>query len=235
MLVATGAVRWYRLAKLSGSGPSMLALIVFSRLLEIEMLLLLGTVFWLADPHAPARFAGATLFAGGFLLAFLARFVAFHPAVARRVSASLQRVWPADRALRLRRHTLDLLEVTGRYGVISARPRAVLALTVFASHMLNLLALALLARGVGMDVSWLTLGWARSILGLALLLPITWAGIGLREATLTGALVAAGQPAAAVALGLLVTLRALLEAAAGGLVEWRDWLSRDRQDGGGSG
>lgn len=230
-IVAAGMLRWYRLARLSGETGATLALVVFSRMLEIEIALLLGLCFWLADSAAPGAPALPMAFAGLFLVLFMARYAAFHPQVAAVISGLVSRWWPVGRLARLRAHLLDLLAVTGRYGTLTGPAWATLLLNILAGHMLGLLSVGLIALAVGMDVGWATLGWARAVLALALLLPITWAGIGLREATLAVALVAAGQPAAAaVTMGLLLSLRVLIEACAGGLGELHAWLANALQE-----
>ena len=47
-ILAVGGFRWYRLARLGGSGPATLALVTNVRLLETETTLALALVFWLA-------------------------------------------------------------------------------------------------------------------------------------------------------------------------------------------
>ncbi|HEX2526051.1 MAG TPA: lysylphosphatidylglycerol synthase transmembrane domain-containing protein [Geminicoccus sp.] len=229
-VVAVGVLRWYRLAKLGGDPKATMALVVFSRLLEIEMALLLGLIFWMLDPLAPGSPGLPITFFLIWAVTALTRFAAFHPWTANRLEGLIVAYWPAQRLGGIRSRLIGLLGVTARYGTLTGRAWATLLTNVLASNALGLLSASLAAMAVGMEVSLITLGWARAILALALLLPITWAGIGLREATLAGALVAAGQPAAAsVALGLLLSLRVVLEAAAGGLVELHAWLSPSPQ------
>jgi uncharacterized membrane protein YbhN (UPF0104 family) len=219
-VVAAGVLRWYRLARLGGDPQATLALVVFSRLLEIEMALLLGLLFWFLDPGAPGWPGLPGMFAALAAGVAVLRYLAFHPRAAAWTEVQLSAWWPERRLAGLRRRLIELLGVTGRYGSLTGRAWGILLLNILGSHALGLLSVVLVAGALGMEVGIATLGWARAILALALLLPITWAGIGLREATMAAALVAAGQPGpAAVALGLLLSLRVLLEALAGGLVE----------------
>lgn len=223
-IVAMGLLRWYRLARLGGDPKATLALVVFSRMVEIEMALLTGLLFWAADQDAPRSPALPLAFAGMLVAVAAIRWLSFHPQAGSRATHLMQAVLPTHLGVRLRSRLVDLLEVGGRYGALTARAWLVLLLNVLVGQVLSIATIGLLATALGMDVGWATLGWARAVLTLALLLPITWAGVGLREATLAAALVAAGQPAAAaVSLGLLLGLRVLLEAAAGGIVEWHPW------------
>ena len=96
-------------------------------------------------------------------------------------------------------------------------------------QLLGLLSLVLLAHAVGLNADWTTLGWTRAALMLAALLPVTWGGIGQRELIIAGALVAAGYPGApAVTIGLLLSLRSVIEAAVGGMIELRGLLAHAR-------
>ena len=69
-VVAAGVLRWYRLARLGGNPQATLALVVFSRLLEIEVALLLGLLFWFLDPAAPGWPALPAAFAAMAAVAF---------------------------------------------------------------------------------------------------------------------------------------------------------------------
>jgi hypothetical protein len=231
-VLATGAVRWYRLARLGGKGAATLAMLVFSRLLEIEATLAIGLMCWLADARAPGGSAlGAAAFGGALLAAALAHRAAFSPRTAGRAARALERRWTGGAAARWRERLLELLAATGRYGGLAASSWRGLLLSLLAQHVIGLASLGLLVHAVGLEVGWLTLGWARALMLLALLVPATWGGIGLREATMGGALAAAGYALTpAVTVGLLLSLRGLIEAALGGVLELRGRLARTRRE-----
>src|SRR4051794_35708848 len=85
-VVAMGLIRWYRLARLGGDPKATLALVIFSRFIEIEMVLLLGFLFWVADPNAPGG-PGLPLSFVGLLLATAAfRSLAFGAQAGPRAS-----------------------------------------------------------------------------------------------------------------------------------------------------
>lgn len=100
---------------------------------------------------------------------------------------------------------------------------------------LGILSIFLAAMAVGAEVSWVTLGWMRSLLAIILLLPLGWGGVGVREATVAAILQPYGvAPALAIAIGAIVSLRNILEAVLGGLVEVASlWRKRrpERSDG----
>jgi glycosyltransferase 2 family protein len=88
------------------------------------------------------------------------------------------------------------------------------------THAFGIATALLLASAVGSEVSIPALVWVRSLMSVLLLLPIGWAGVGVREVSLALMLAPFGMPPTeAVALGVLLSLRALLEGVLGALVE----------------
>lgn len=69
-------------------------------------------------------------------------------------------------------------------------------------------------------------GWARTVVALAGMLPVSVGGLGVREGSLIAVLHPYGIPApTAAALGLLLFARELAAALAGGVIEGRTFLS----------
>ena len=93
-------------------------------------------------------------------------------------------------------------------------------------HLLGILCYVLIACSLGWDISYISMGWSRSGLILATMIPISISGLGLRE---TAALLLLGAFGAdeAVAFALLVFgITVLFFGSLGGIVEaWRLWLS----------
>ncbi len=84
------------------------------------------------------------------------------------------------------------------------------------------LALAVLARGLGVELSLISAIWVNAAVYAAVLLPISIAGVGVREFTLLNALALLGVPAQiTVALSLLLFADPLINALIGGLLQIR--------------
>jgi glycosyltransferase 2 family protein len=80
---------------------------------------------------------------------------------------------------------------------------------------------------VGLELEFLAVLWIRAGLQLVLMLPLSVAGLGLREAGLVGLGGLVGVPAAtAMAWSLTIFFGSLLVAAAGGLIESRGVADR---------
>jgi hypothetical protein len=87
-----------------------------------------------------------------------------------------------------------------------------------------------LGRGLGMSVSFVSMGWVRSVVTLFTTLPISIGGVGVREGmlvlTLAGFGVAAPDANAHTILIFATTI--LAPGLAGGVVEAAHWLRRSR-------
>lgn len=217
--------RWYMLQKPGRQPVEAASVMLMTRLLETGTACLIGLVFALADPVA--RSLGvvpvlALLFVaiggGGLLLV---------TGVGRRLGGGLVALLPRHRWLAPLHRSLPRLAEAARR-MRRMRPGAALGMVglTLLWHGLGLLAFWLAAMAVGANLSLVTLGWVRSLLAVVLLLPVGWGGLGVREASLVGMLQPYGVgPALAVAIGAIISVRHILEAVLGGLIEltrlWR--------------
>ena len=217
--------RWYKLQKPGRQPVEAAAVMLMARLLETGTACLIGLALAMADPVAQALGVVPVLAlvflavgGGGLLLV-----TPVGRGLGRRAAARLPRhrwLEPVHRAVpRLRDAALRMRRM---------RPGAILRIVACSVlwNGLALLSIVLAAMAVGAEVSWVTLGWVRSLLAIILLLPLGWGGLGVREASVAALLAPYGvAPAMAVAIGAIVSLRNILEAVLGALVElaalWR--------------
>lgn len=102
-------------------------------------------------------------------------------------------------------------------------PIILLALT---RHILGIVSFWLVAMALDLHISFLTIGWIRVVMHALLMLPISLAGIGVREGSLVVLLQEyAVLPNEAVALAFLLFVVTLLSNSTGGLFEIRNLLS----------
>jgi uncharacterized membrane protein YbhN (UPF0104 family) len=88
-------------------------------------------------------------------------------------------------------------------------------------------AVELLARSVGIELTFVTSIWVTAAVYLVVLLPISVAGVGVREVTLASALALLGINASlAVALSILLFMDPLINALIGGALQLRSSLLR---------
>jgi glycosyltransferase 2 family protein len=105
--------------------------------------------------------------------------------------------------------------------VLSRRQTALIYLLSTLAHLLGILSWYLLCRALGLDISFITIGWVRSVVILATMIPLSVLGLGLREGAavllLTGYGVSQESALAFSALVLFFTV--VLIGLAGGLAE----------------
>ena len=209
----TGIIaRFYRMSRREPNYAAIAVALAFERLVATLTLCLVGIAFWLAD--WPAAWPALVLMIGALAALLAAYAVLLAPARPfAGLRRSLGRWWP-DRLTSLRealRHARDLSR-----GVVAK----VFALSVL-THALGMLAYGLVASALGLDLAFATVAWTRSAAVLIAILPVSVAGLGLREGALVILLAPYGVSAAdALTYALLAFATTILAVGLlGGLLE----------------
>jgi len=96
--------------------------------------------------------------------------------------------------------------------------------------LLSSVALLCLAQAVGATLSWVSAAWISVLVYVVVLLPVSVAGLGVRDVSLISAFALLGWPAsAAVAVSMLLLLDLLVAGAIGGVLQAVTTLSRAKQ------
>jgi glycosyltransferase 2 family protein len=227
--VGVAAVRLQHLSRRSG-GPlptggrftAALTAMVCDRLAAIAALGLVGVVCWFLDPH-PKPVGGMIVLLGGVsAMAFMLVPRAI-PADARRLARELQAEgvgtwWGAGLS--------RVGQALGSVARLSPATLARLLVMSVLAQMPGTLVFAVLGQGLGLPVSFVSMGWIRSVVVLLTVLPISIGGVGVREGALVFVLQMFGVSAAdALALSILVFAATILAPGlAGGVLEALRWL-----------
>ena len=209
----TGIIaRFYRMSRHEPNYAAIAVALALERLAATLTLCLIGIAAWLAD--WPAEWPALVLMLGALaaMLALFASLFATAPPLTR-LRNRLGRWWPG-RLTSLRealRHTRDLSR-----GVVAR----VLALGIL-THGLGIAAYALVASALDLDLSLATIAWTRSAAVLIAILPISVAGLGVREGVMVVLLAPYGIAAAdALTYALLAFATTILAVGlVGGLLE----------------
>jgi uncharacterized membrane protein YbhN (UPF0104 family) len=136
------------------------------------------------------------------------------PAIAR---------WPFWRSLGRRvgdNFIGHVLRAMGQYRHLTAGQTAALSGLAAFENLIGVAVVLLLAASIGVEVPFLTLGWIRSVVQLLDNLPLSIAGLGVREASLLVLLEPYGVAGErALALAFLLLGRSLLLGLVGGVLE----------------
>lgn len=217
-VLAGGAIRWYHFARADNKPAQALAVIILNRVLETSMLICLGLCFWFLDRSAaetvPAQFM--VLLAVVSVTVYLVTFNRHvHTFMLQIAEIGLVPEWIRSKAAKV-------LGALSSYERLPTREHLVILAVAILYHVLGLLSLWLIASALELDVSLATLGWIRSFVAILLILPISIAGLGIREASFVGLLIPYGVATQdALTLSILVFAKGLVFAFFGGVVEAR--------------
>lgn len=172
-------VRFYRLSRAGGRYAAGLLAMASDRVAATAAISAVGLICWLLDPADKPTAAFAVLMASaGVVIATLMPFAASQQLrrLARALKTrSLEWIWAA-----LRR--------TGEaFDAIAHLPPRRIAFLLFLSclsQVPGIISFAILARALGLPLSLATLGWVRSVTLIVTALPISIAGLGVREGML---------------------------------------------------
>jgi glycosyltransferase 2 family protein len=221
--VGVAAFRLQRLSpQRSGRLTAALTAMVCDRVAAIAALGLVGLVCWWLDPRVKPVSSLLVLLSGVAALGFMLVPRAI-PTEARRFARELQAegagTWWGS----------GLARVGQALGSVARLPPGTLARVVTISVLAQIpgvVVFAVLGQGLGLPLSFVSMGWIRSVVVLVTILPISIGGIGVREGVLVVVLQVFGVAAAdAVALSILVFATTILAPGlAGGAVEAAQWL-----------
>lgn len=220
--LVAGGIKWYRLAQPGGKTAEAFVALGFFRLLEIFMSITIGLGFWLLSEQniiqVNMAWLGALIFAIILLWFLLTRLsLPMYTEFELRAERLRERSFWSGVLRQLKRLVLAVSSY-------AEMPALVLSLTIFlgiVSRLVNILANLFLARALGIQLSYLELGWIYALVYIATQLTFTVAGgLGVREVTLVAVLSTLGIGAEiALAFSFLIFLKNVFLSLVGGLQE----------------
>lgn len=227
------AVKLHRLAAATGQWGEVTAALAFCRVVSMLVLVSLGLTLWAIEmPPGPGRFVGYIL--GAMAMALL---VAHFTIKSPRATAWGKRVLGMRAFDWLQGKLFDKVMALARTMVTSYRlfGDAIYPVIAFAlaRHLLGIVSFMLVALALDLHISFMTVGWIRVVMAALLMLPISMAGIGVREGGLVVLLQAYSvSPNDAVALAFLLFIVQVLSNAIGGVFEVKNLLGLRRDPAG---
>ena len=210
----TGIIaRFYRMSRQEQNYAGVAIGLAFERMVATLTLCLVGMVFWLIDWPSPWPALALMLGALGALLLLHAALFSTAPPLLAGLRGRLNRFWPG----RLASLRAALRESRSLSRDVVAKVFALGILT----HGLGVVAFSLVAGALSLDLSIATIGWTRSAAVLVAILPISVAGLGVREGAMVILLAPYGIAAAdALTFSLLAFATTVLAVGLlGGLIE----------------
>ena len=186
---ANFVVKWHKLARPAKQPGEALVLMGFSRLVHSLALLLVTATAIARDPSFPWPWMqyAAWLMAGLLVVAFCFVLSNAGRHTATRIGELpwISRFLPWFIASRWRKlwHTIARLQGVSRGELL------LLVTLAFASNLLEILQHTCIGYAVGLELSFWVYAWLRGVVILCAILPISLAGLGIREASVVALLV----------------------------------------------
>jgi uncharacterized protein (TIRG00374 family) len=220
-----GAVKWFKLSK-HGKKSSAAAVVVFNRFLEILMLVFTGILFSLPVFYSSGNDRLFVILVLIFFLMVIIYFLLINksgldsfdkylsilplPNFIKEIIEKLSNAMRQFQNLQLKDH----LEVIG---------------LLLLYHTIGVFSFFCFAKSLDINLSIWTIGWIRSAIALIIMLPLSFAGLGIREGTLVILLSQYGvTPNVSMALSFLFFFRKIIISLLGGLFELKNLLSPKR-------
>jgi uncharacterized membrane protein YbhN (UPF0104 family) len=215
--LAGGGATWMKYVQHGADKGAAAAAIIVNRGVGSLMLATIGALALLLDPlvGALSRFVALGLI-GVSVACLVLVWLPWKPAVLGPVAGSRRLGDFFDRLLRFKR--------------LPARHKAIVMLSMIAQELGNAAAMWIFAQAVGVPVDYVSVVWMRAALQVALMLPVSIAGLGVREASLVGLGTVVGiQAVDAVAWSFTILAGTLGVALAGSFLESGTWLRSGRR------
>ncbi|MBI4341165.1 MAG: flippase-like domain-containing protein [Candidatus Omnitrophica bacterium] len=223
-----GLIRWYRLGRQGKKPAGAVAAIAFDRWTDTMVLAAVGLACWALSPIAHTR-----ALIGLILLAAIAALLGLYGMTFQQHGARV--LEPFRRLLRslapglMREKINRVRKALAQYHALPPTALGALLGLSVAVQLAGAASLLLLARSLNVSLPFVDVCWIRSCMLLLAMLPITVAGLGIREGSLLVFLAPYGVSGAeAIALSVLKLAAGLVLIVVGGLLELRRLLQPQR-------
>jgi uncharacterized membrane protein YbhN (UPF0104 family) len=226
-VIVGGAATWLKYVQFGTQAGPAFVIMVVSRLAEAMAIITSGACFWIIDHSvAPLSWLALPVAYVGLLFAF--RLVFSHAHLPARLLGATARLMRSEAATMPGR----LAALAGHFGRMRAlrlSDTLLLLLACVAQDLITAGDMYLFAHGLDLPLDFTTVLWLRAAIYLAGILPLSLAGLGVREGVLVLLTAPYGIAAAdAIAWSLLLFAGNVAGALLGGLMELRLLWSRRR-------
>ncbi|WP_371369250.1 YbhN family protein [Pseudomonas sp. QL9] len=221
----TAAVRWKKYHSMNIAHSNTIESIVVNKLQQFSIIFMVAGYFFAFREQTQIAKANSTVI--GYILISLASALIIVtpfcslkslPIPLRRILLSLSNKIP----LFSKKYKIDISPATNQYTSIHYRIRELLKMTLWSvgSFLLTAASLYIICSSLNAEISWLDACFVRAVVSLALMIPISVAGIGFRELSTIGALHIINVPTEiGLACGMTLFIFQILISIIGGVME----------------
>jgi len=216
-----GAVKWYKFSKY-GNKSSAAAVVVFNRFLEVLIILLIGIIF-----SIPALYsAGKEKLIITLILIFLSLISFYFLSLNKKFINAVKKILFAFSVPNFIKEKIEnFSDSMSKFHNMSLKDHFEIFGLLFLYHGLGVVSFFCFAKSLNIDLNIWAIGWIRSAMSIAIMLPLSFAGLGIREGSLVFLFGKYGVlPDVAMTLSLLFFSRNLLTSLIGGLFEFKEFV-----------
>jgi glycosyltransferase 2 family protein len=216
-----GAVKWYKLSKF-GNKSSAAAVVVFHRFLEVLVIILIGIFFSIPALYNADNKTFILVLSGIFLVLIAVYFLFLNKKFILFIKKLLLGL---PLPIFFKEKMGNFSDAMSQFSNMNFKDHLEIIGLLFLYHGLGVLSFYCFAISLNIELSIWIIGWIRSAMSIAIMLPFSFAGLGIREGSLVFLFSQYGVlPEVSLALSLLFFSRNLLTSLAGGLFEFKEFI-----------
>ena len=219
-ILSGGAVKWYKFSK-HGNKSSAAAVVVFNRFLEILMIVFIGILF-----SFPAFYSlGNQKLFVVLVLIFFSMIILYFLLLNKSGLGFIEKtilIFPLPNFIKEK--IGKFVDAMRQFQNLHLKAHFEIIGLLFLYHGIGVLSFFCFAKSLNINLSIWVIGWIRSAMAIAIMLPLSFAGLGIREGTLVFLFGQYGvKPDVSMALSLLFFSRNILTSLLGGLFEFNEF------------
>ena len=219
--VSGGAIKWYKFAKY-GSKSSAAAVILFNRYLETFIVAILGMLYSIPTLIKSNFEYLLWIWVIVLSLLFLSYYLLLNGKFLKIISKWLEK-FPLPSFIKSK--GISLFGAMGKFQNLTLKDHLEILGIMVTYHILDIVSFYVVVQSINVTVNFFVLGWIASAVTLSSLVPVSYAGLGVREGILVYALRYYGiTPYEALAISFLAFTKDLSVPIIGGILELKEFL-----------
>jgi len=215
-LISGGAVKWYKLSKF-GSKADAAAVVAFNRFLETLMIVITGIIFSIPVIINTKYHNFIYLLLILLVIILVTYFLILNDNFLNLLNKIVLKI---PLPLKVKEAFSKLIISMNKFRKLTIKENIQIFSLLFFYHILGFVVAYLLAISLNINLTFFDIAWMRAAINILTMLPISFAGLGVREVSLVFFMENYGvKPDTAIAYSLLIFFNALLISLIGGLLE----------------
>lgn len=216
-----GPIKWYKFSKY-GTKSSAAVVVVFNRYLETFVTVFIGITFLIPTLIINDALHLLPLWAAALLILFIAFILPLNDKILTNVKKFVRKL-PMPQTFKAKIDSV--FDAQQNYQKLKTKDHFEIVGIMLTYHFISIISFYVLALSLNISIDFFVIGWIRSAVMLATMIPISISGFGIREGVLIYLLKFYGvSPSLAVAFSFLSFAKNLFAPLTGGILELRNFL-----------